>query len=165
MSKFAAMGGGALLLLAGLVVHVAAQEPEPSATRKEEQAASSPDDMIRRWWRCNRECIDGMERTGMPDGMLQACRVRMSAPIRYDDPAALLALKAELVLTAEQIEKLTALVERTRAEAKRLLTEAQAKKLDTLLKSAAAFTEPGKTSDDEEDRPSGRRSGCCPCAR
>ena len=156
--KFAAMGAGVLLVLAGLVVHVSAQderEPEAAKGKREAPPQRSPDDMMRR-------CMDRMKGMGMPEGMLQACRVRMSALVRNRDPAGLLALKADLTLTAEQIERLTALVEKARAEARSLLTDAQRETLDTLVKRAGASMGPGKMPAEKMKSMGERRSRCCP---
>ena len=68
----------------------------------------------------------------MPDDMKQRCRMMMQTTINPADPAAILAIKDDLKLTAEQVQKLQAIADKAQQEAKGVLDEQQAKTLQAI---------------------------------
>ena len=64
--------------------------------------------------------------------MMMRCRMMMAAQTDPNDPAAILALKDELGLTAEQVAKLDTLAQQAREGAQAVLTEEQRAKLKEL---------------------------------
>jgi len=68
----------------------------------------------------------------MPDDMMQRCRMMMQTAINPGDPVAILALKDDLKLTAEQVQKIQAIADKARQEAKGVLDEQQAKTLQAI---------------------------------
>jgi hypothetical protein len=68
----------------------------------------------------------------MPDEMKQRCRMMMQTEINPADPAAILALQDDLKLTPEQVQKLQAIGDKARQDAKAVLDEKQAKALQAV---------------------------------
>ena len=68
----------------------------------------------------------------MPDEMKQRCRLMMQTAINPADPAAVLALKDDLKLTPDQVQKLQAIADKARQEAKAVMDEKQAKSLQAI---------------------------------
>ena len=68
----------------------------------------------------------------MPAEMQQRCRMMMQTTINPADPAAILAIKDDLKLTAEQVQKLQAIADKAQQEAKGVLDEQQAKTLQSI---------------------------------
>lgn len=71
--------------------------------------------------------MPAMDMSAMDSNMTMRCKMMMQAAIAPTDPAAILAMKAELHLTLDQMHKLNAIAEKARAEAKDVLDEQQAK--------------------------------------
>jgi hypothetical protein len=65
----------------------------------------------------------------MPPAMRQRCQMMMNAEMSKDDAACLLAIKEELKLTPEQVQKLEQIVKQSRQEAAAILTPEQQKTL------------------------------------
>ena len=80
----------------------------------------------------------GMDKMGMgkmmnmPAEMQQRCRMMMQTAINPGDPAAILAIKDDLKLTPEQVQKIQAIADEARKEAKGVLDEQQAKMLQAI---------------------------------
>ena len=68
----------------------------------------------------------------MPDNMKQRCRMMMQTTINPADPAAILAIKDDLKLTAEQVQKLQAIADKAQQEAKGVLNEQQTNTLHAI---------------------------------
>ena len=68
----------------------------------------------------------------MPSEMQQRCRMMMQTAINPGDPAAILAIKDDLKLTPEQVQKIQAIADEARKEAKGVLDEQQAKMLQAI---------------------------------
>ena len=68
----------------------------------------------------------------MPAEMQQRCRMMMQTSINPGDPAAILAIKDDLKLTPEQIQKIQTIGDDARKEAKSVLDEQQAKTLQSI---------------------------------
>lgn len=68
----------------------------------------------------------------MPDDMKQKCRMMMQTAINPGDPAAILSFKDDLKLTDKQVQKLQAIADKARQEAKGVLNEQQAKTLQAV---------------------------------
>ena len=74
-----------------------------------------------------------MEKMG-DNPMMAQCMNMMRTPIFPDSPCSVFALKEQLGLSEEQAKNLGAIEERARAEARKTLTEEQAKKFEVLTK-------------------------------
>lgn len=73
-----------------------------------------------------------MDMSGTDSHMTMRCKMMMQAAIAPTDPAAILAMKGDLHLTADQVNKLNAIAEKARAEAKGVLDEQQTKALKAI---------------------------------
>lgn len=73
-----------------------------------------------------------MQKMDMPQCMKMRCQMMMTTQIQPDDPAALLAIKDELQLSAEQSAKIEAIVAKARKEAQAVLTDQQKQKVQSL---------------------------------
>ena len=68
----------------------------------------------------------------MPAEMQQRCRMMMQTAISPGDPAAILAIKDDLKLTPEQIQKLQVIADEARKQTKDVLDEQQVKVLQAI---------------------------------
>jgi hypothetical protein len=80
------------------------------------------------------KAVPGMQetKTQVPAEMKQRCRMMMQTAINPFDPTAILGLKDDLKLSTEQAQKLQAIVDKARQEAKGVLNEQQAKTLGAI---------------------------------
>ena len=79
------------------------------------------------------QCMQMMKQAGMSPGMIMRCSMMGTLQVDAYDPSALLAMKSELSLTADQQEKLDAIQKEAREKSKALLTEAQQNEVKPLL--------------------------------
>ena len=79
------------------------------------------------------QCMQMMKQAGMSQGMMMRCSMMGMLQVDPYDPSAVLAMKSELSLTADQQEKLSAIVKDAREKAKALLTEDQQSQVKPLL--------------------------------
>ena len=77
----------------------------------------------------------------MSPGMMMRCSTMGTLEVDPYDPAAVLSLKSELNLTADQQEKLGAILKEAREKTRALLTEAQQSELKPLFDTP--YTMPG----------------------
>jgi hypothetical protein len=70
-------------------------------------------------------CCPMMQKMDMPQCMKMRCQMMMTTQIQPGDPVALLAIKEELQLSAEQSAKVEAIVAKARKEAQAVLTDQQ----------------------------------------
>jgi hypothetical protein len=77
-------------------------------------------------------CSPMMQKMDMPPCMKIRCQMMMTTQIQPDDPVALLAIKDELQLSAEQSAKIEAIVAKTRKEVQAILTDQQKQKVQSL---------------------------------
>ena len=87
------------------------------------------------------QCLQLMKEAGMSPGMMM--RTSMMGALEVDpyDPAAVLAMKSELNLTADQQEKIDAIQKDAREKTRAVLTEAQQNELKPLFDTP--YTMPG----------------------
>ena len=79
------------------------------------------------------QCIEMMKQAGISPALMMRCSMMGTLQVDPYDPSAILAMKNELSLTAEQQEKLDAIQKEAREKAKSVLTEAQQNDLKPLL--------------------------------
>ncbi len=73
--------------------------------------------------------MDRMKDMGMSDAMMSRCRMMRTLEVSAYDPAGILALKEELQLSEQQVQKLQTLLQASRDGAKAALTDSQKQKL------------------------------------
>ncbi len=94
---------------------------------------SSGDNPTCMWDMPHDQCVQMMKSWGMGPGMMMRWSMMGSLQVDSYDPAALLALKTDLGLTAEQQEKLAAIQKEAQEKAKAILTETQQAQVKPLL--------------------------------
>ena len=82
-----------------------------------------------------------MEKMKASPATMMGCCMMMSMEVKADDPGALLALKAHLKLTPEQMEQLKKIVAQAREDAGKVLTDEQKKQLEPIAKTACSMME------------------------
>lgn len=81
---------------------------------------------------CSEEGKKKCKEMGMSDAMMQRCELMRNVRVAPADPEALLAMKKNLMLTDEQVNKLKAIADKSRQDAELLLTAEQKDKLKAL---------------------------------
>jgi hypothetical protein len=79
-----------------------------------------------------REMTRSMKEMGMSPEMMLRCRMLMHANVSRSNPSSLLAAKADLKLSKDQVAQLAKIVEEARTKAREVLTEEQRAKVDAL---------------------------------
>jgi hypothetical protein len=111
--------------LATLVAQTGDQQQEPTPT-------SSPMNMMGIMNMTPAQCMAMMKQAGMSTGIIMHCAMTGRLEVDAYDPATVLAMKEHLNLTAEQQDKLRAVLEDARQRSKALLTEEQQNQLKPL---------------------------------
>lgn len=78
------------------------------------------------------QCREMMKKMGMSDAMMTRCQILGNAQISAYDPAAVLALRAELKLTDDQVKELEAIAATTQDQVKSKLTAEQLASLEPI---------------------------------
>jgi YHS domain-containing protein len=78
---------------------------------------------------CQMTMDQKMKCCGMPAAMTDRCAIMMNTPISPTDPAAIMAMKDKMKLTAEQMEKLNAITAKARQDAEAVLMPDQVEML------------------------------------
>jgi hypothetical protein len=131
--------GGMVLFVA--LVGAATNAPSPASPR-EAEACESPalgDMSAGPMWPMMAGEEKGTEKMDMPPALSQRYRMMMNAEMGKDDAACLLALKQELTLTPEQIQKLEQILKISRQAAAVVLTPEQRKILTEVSAQAASM--------------------------
>jgi hypothetical protein len=122
MKRIFAVCLGACLILGSLWLYSYAQQgkTEKEETKEASQMQMGPGMM--------------QQMMGRGNSMMEQCRNMMRTLISPDSPNSILALRKELGLSEEQVEKIKAVGEKANAEAKKILSEKQLKQFETLTK-------------------------------
>jgi len=110
-----------------------AQQDEEQAQQDEEQDEGSQNMGINMMGINYDQCMQMMKQAGMSQGMIMRCSMMGALQVDPYDPSAVLAMKSQLSLTADQQDKLSAIEKDAREKAKALLTEDQQNQLKPLL--------------------------------
>ena len=123
-----------LAVLAAVVLVVSAAETQPAKTPMggmemgQPPAPGAPPAMSHEEMMTRQH--EGMRKAGMSEGMVMCHKMMYSEEVAKDDPSALLALKDDLKLTADQVTKLKAIAAKARQDSDAVLTADQKKKLE-----------------------------------
>lgn len=107
------------------------------------------------------QCMKMMKDCGMGPGMMMRWSMMGSLQVDSNDPAALLALKTELSLTADQQEKLAAIQKEAQEKAKAILTETQQAQVKPLLETPNTMMGMCQQWHAKMNKRSGSGTGCC----
>ena len=108
------------------------------------------------------QCMQMMKKAGMSPGMMMRCSMMGALQVDPYDPAAVLAMKTELGLTADQQEKLAAIQAEARDKAKAILTEAQQSDIKPMMDTPNTMPRMWQEWHSKMDKQSGSAMMMCP---
>jgi hypothetical protein len=87
------------------------------------------------------QCREMMKKMGMSDAMMTRCQILGNSQISAYDPAAVVALRAELKLTDDQVKELEAIAATTQEQVKSKLTAEQLASLEPIAATPSSMVQ------------------------
>ncbi len=120
----------AVVALLGIAMYAGAEEwgmkGDPNATKMK---AHAEDHKCPCMMCCSKEGKEKCKGMGMSEPMMERCKMMMHTRINANAPESLIAMKKDLMLTTEQIDKLESIVKKSQEEAEAVLTAEQKEKV------------------------------------